>query len=65
VAEFALDHSADPNITGPDGAPLHLAVNYQQESMASLLCEMGANVQTRYGNTNCLDEAIGAGAVDW
>jgi ankyrin repeat protein len=58
VAEFALDHGADPNITGPDGPPLFLAVRNAPVSMASLLCERGANVQTRFGPTNSLDQAI-------
>jgi ankyrin repeat protein len=58
VAEFALDHGADANITRPDGPPLIIAVDRGHASMVSLLCKKGANVQTRYGSMNSLDKAV-------
>jgi uncharacterized protein len=58
VAEFALDHGADPNITGPNGPPLILAVKAGHYSMVSLLCERGADVQTQYSSMHSLDEAV-------
>jgi uncharacterized protein len=64
VAEFALDHGADPNITGPNGPPLYLAVRYKHLRMVALLCQRGANVQTRYGSQNSLDAAAVVGEPD-
>jgi uncharacterized protein len=64
VAEFALDHGADPNITGPDGPALILAVKHRHDSVVSLLCERSANVQTRFGPTNSLDQAVIIGDAD-
>jgi ankyrin repeat protein len=61
VAEFALDHGADPNSTGPDGPPLIMAAQRGHVSVVSLLCERGANVQTRFGRMNSLDEGVNTG----
>jgi uncharacterized protein len=58
VAEFALDHGADPNITGLHGPPLIRAVKAGHNSMVDLLCQRGANVQTRFADKNSLDEAV-------
>jgi uncharacterized protein len=58
VVEFALEHSADPNITGPNGPPLTLAVQHGHHSIVDLLCKKGANMHTRFGLMNSLDEAI-------
>jgi ankyrin repeat protein len=58
VAEFALDHGADPNMTAPNGPPLIVAVKTAQNDMVNLLCQRGANKQTRFDNKNSLDEAV-------
>jgi ankyrin repeat protein len=58
VAEFALAHGADPNATGPNGPPLILAVQYGHPDIANLLCEKGAELQTRFGSSNALDLAV-------
>jgi ankyrin repeat protein len=63
VAEFALEHGADPNAAGPDGPALILAVKHRHDSVVSLLCERGANVQTRFGPLNSLDQAVKKGDV--
>eukprot|EP00953_Heterococcus_sp_UTEX-ZZ885_P001301 1214-Heterococcus_DN1.PRE.1 len=49
VVEFALEHGADPNITGVNGPPVILAVRHGQLSIVKLLCERGANLQTCFG----------------
>jgi uncharacterized protein len=52
VAEFALDHGADPDITGPNGPPLFLAVRNAPVSMVSccvrraLMCRHALALQT-------------------
>eukprot|EP00953_Heterococcus_sp_UTEX-ZZ885_P022151 12284-Heterococcus_DN1.PRE.1 len=61
VAEFALDHGADPNITGPDGPPLLIAVHCGHHSIVELLCKKGANIHTRFGPLNSLDTAVARG----
>jgi ankyrin repeat protein len=58
VADFALDHGADPNITGPDGPPLLIAVQCGHHSIVELLCKKGANIHTRFGPLNSLDTAV-------
>jgi ankyrin repeat protein len=58
VAEFALDHGADLDITGPNGPPLILAAKTKHHSMVDLLCQRGASVQVRFGARNSLDEAV-------
>jgi ankyrin repeat protein len=63
VAEFALDHGADNDVTGPGGPPLILAVQNRNLSIVSLMCERGANVQTRFDDKNSLDEAVLRGDV--
>eukprot|EP00953_Heterococcus_sp_UTEX-ZZ885_P008310 4990-Heterococcus_DN1.PRE.3 len=63
VAEYALDHSADPNILGPNGTPLIIAAKFRQVSMVNLLCERGADLQMRFGYRNSLDQAVISGAV--
>jgi ankyrin repeat protein len=63
VAEFALDHGADPNARGRDGPPLMLAVQQRHVSMVSLLCERGANMQARFGYRNSLDVAVIGGVA--
>jgi uncharacterized protein len=61
VTEFALDHGADPNITGLNGPPLILAAKARHNNMMDLLCQRGANVQTRFGVANSLDVAVTRG----
>jgi ankyrin repeat protein len=58
VAEFALNYGADPNITGPIGPPLTLAVKSKHSYLVDLLCQKGANVNIRYNDYSCLDEAV-------
>jgi ankyrin repeat protein len=58
VVEFALDHGADPNITGPNGSPLILAVQNRDLSIVSLLCQRGASTKSRFKGNTSLDEAV-------
>jgi ankyrin repeat protein len=59
VVEFALDHGAGVNSTGPSGPPLNLAVLHKQLSTVKLLCQRGADLQTRFRhNQNSLEHAI-------
>jgi ankyrin repeat protein len=58
AAEFALDHGADPDAAGPHGPPLFIAVQAGESSMVQLLCQRGANLQTRFGPHNSLDQAV-------
>jgi ankyrin repeat protein len=58
VSEFVLEHGADPDIAGPNGPPLILAVQARNTSIMSLLLQRGANVQVRFGALNSLSEAV-------
>jgi ankyrin repeat protein len=64
VAEYALDHGADVELAGPDALPLLLAVHLGHVSIVDLLCQRGANVHTRFGPTNSLDEAVVKGDLN-
>jgi ankyrin repeat domain-containing protein 50 len=64
VAEFALDHGADVNITGLNGPPLILAINAGHNSLVNLLCERGANVQACFGTMNCLERGLSRGDAE-
>jgi ankyrin repeat protein len=58
VADFMLDHSANVDITGPDGPPLTLAVKSKHGHLVDLLCNKGADVNIRYDDYSCLHEAV-------
>jgi ankyrin repeat protein len=58
VAEFALDHDANPNSTGPDGPPFIIAVLSGHNNTVDLLCKQGANVQICFSSLNSLDAAV-------
>jgi ankyrin repeat protein len=58
VAEFALHHGANPDITEPNGPPLILAAKAGHNSVVNLLCQRGASVQLRFGSMNSLDQAV-------
>lgn len=60
IAEFLLQHGADPNEISPGGiTPLHGAVMFSQSNMARWLLEQGANPNPRYKGKTPLTIAMG------
>ena len=59
VAEYLLQHGADPDASSPDGVtPLHGAVMFNQPKMALWLLEHGVNPNTKYGGKTPLAWAL-------
>ncbi len=59
VAEYLLQHGADPNATSPDGiTPLHGAVMFNQPKMAQWLLDHGANPNPIYDGKTPLVMAL-------
>ncbi len=65
VAEYLVQHGADPNASSPDGlTPLHGAVMFSQPRMAQWLLEHGANPNPKHDGKTPLAIAIEKNQVE-
>jgi len=65
VAEYLLQHGADPNAASADGiTPLHSAVMFDQPKMAQWLLERGAEPNPKYNGKTPLGLALEKNQAD-